>query len=305
MTGRLRTAFFGSAEFALPALAELAAATELVAVYTRPPAPAGRGRRPRETPVAVNCRELALAPRTPDRLDGLADEILALRLDLAVVAAYGLRIPATLLGLTGRGFWNLHPSLLPRWRGAAPVARAILAGDRQTGVALMRVVAELDAGPVAAMATTAIDDTETTAVLEARLARTGAGLLLAHLPELGRLPLREQDPAGVTYAARLTREDERVDWRQNAARILRQIRALHPRAWGEFDGERIGLLAAEPAAGRGAPGETLDDRLTIACGEGAIRLLSARRAGRRALPAAEFLRGRPVPAGAFWPLPDA
>ncbi len=298
---RPRAAFFGTSEFAVPALERMAAEADLVAVYTRPPRAAGRGRRVRETPVALASRALGLEPRAPFRLgdDALADELRSLDLEFGVVASFGALIPETLLAIPRRGFWNVHPSLLPRWRGAAPVQRAILAGDRLTGVSIMKVVAALDAGPIAAMEKAAIGERETAGALETRLAQQGAELLARTLRSIGDTTPREQDPAAATYAEKISREDERIDWQEDAAAVLRRVRALSPRpaAWSLLGDERVRILDAEKSGGGGAPGVALDDQLLVACGSGAIRVLEAQRQGKRTLGAADLLRGFPIPAG--------
>ncbi len=297
-SGPARTVLFGSSAFCLPTLERLAAETDLVAAYTRPPRPAGRKGALRETPVATAARALGLEARTPSALRGpdAERELRSLEPDFCVVASFGATIPDSLLAVPLHGFWNVHPSLLPRWRGAAPVQRAILAGDRTTGVSIMKVVTELDAGPVAAAVETPIGETETAGELENRLASDGATLLLRTLARIREVELREQDPACATYAAKIGRADERIDWREDSAAVLRRIRALCPRpgAWCLAGGERIRIYAATAAAGSGEPGEALDDAFRVACGSGAILVLQAQRPGRRCLPAAELLRGFPV-----------
>lgn len=303
MTGaaRPRSAFFGTSEFAVPSLERMAAETDLVAVYTRPPRAAGRGGRMRETPVALASRALGIGPRAPSRLgdDALAEELRSLDLEFGVVASFGVLIPEALLAIPRRGFWNVHPSLLPRWRGAAPVQRAILAGDCLTGVSIMKVVAALDAGPIAAIEKTAIGERETAGALETRLAQQGAELLARTLRSIGDTTAREQDPAAATYAEKISREDERIDWQEDAEAVLRRIRALSPRpaAWSLLGNERVRILDAVESGGGGTPGVALDDRLLVACGSGAIRILEAQRPGKRTLGAADLLRGFPIPAG--------
>ena len=301
-SGQARVAFFGSSTFAVPSLQRIAAELDLVAVYTQPPSRAGRGRRMRETPIALASRTLGMEPGVPSSLKdaALADELRSLQLEFGIVASFGGLIPESLLAIPRRGFWNVHPSLLPRWRGAAPVQRAILAGDRRTGVSIMQVVAELDAGPVAAARETEIGPNETAGALEDRLAELGAELLVDSLADVDSFTLARQDPAAVTYAAKITRDDERIDWRQDAVAVLRRIRALSPRpaAWTMLAGERLRIHRAEVAQGEGPPGHVLDAALRVACGTGAIRILEAQRPGKRSMTAADMLRGFPVPAGA-------
>ena len=253
----------------------------------------------RETPIALAGRMLGMEPRVPLSLKdaALAEELHSLEPDFGIVASFGGLIPESLLAIPRHGFWNVHPSLLPRWRGAAPVQRAILAGDRRTGVSIMQVVAELDAGPVAAVRETTIGADETGGALEDRLAALGAELLTDTLGNLGSSTLTGQDPAAVTYAAKIRREDERIDWREDAVAVLRRIRALCPRpaAWSALGDERIRIHRAEVAQGEGPPGRVLDDALRVACGAGAVRILEAQRPGKRAMSAADMLRGFPVP----------
>ena len=303
---KARAAFFGSSTFAVPSLRRIAAELDLVAVYTQPPSRAGRGRRMRETPIALASRSLGMEPRVPSSLRdaALAEELRSLKLEFGIVASFGGLIPESLLAVPRHGFWNVHPSLLPRWRGAAPVQRAILAGDRRTGVSIMQVVAELDAGPVAASRESEIGPDESAGALVDRLAELGAELLADSLANIGSLTLTRQDPAAVTYAAKISRDDERIDWRQDAVAVLRRIRALSPRpaAWTMLADERLRIHRAEVAHGGGPPGRVLDSALRVACGTGAIRILEAQRPGKRAMPAADMLRGFPVPAGAAFQL---
>ena len=303
----MRLAFLGTPAFALPALGALAAAGhEIAAVYCQKPRPAGRGQQPRPCPVHRAALAAGYPVRTPERLRGNADEaaqFASLGLDVAVVVAYGLLLPPAFLASPREGCLNIHASLLPRWRGAAPIQAAILAGDAETGVSIMRMDEGLDTGPVLAEARVAIDETTTAAALHDRLAVLGAGLVvdvLAH-PR----PARPQPAEGALYAPKLTRADGRIDWTRPAAEIARRIRALNPwpGTFTEAGGQTLKLLAAAPAAappagtGSGAPGEVLDDAGLIACGEGALRLERLQRPGRAALAAAEFLRGHPLRRG--------
>jgi methionyl-tRNA formyltransferase len=301
----LRLAFMGSPAFALPALrALIAAGHEIACVYSQPPRPAGRGRQARPTPVTALARECGFAVRTPASFKD-ADEraaFAALGLDAAIVVAYGLILPKAVLDAPRLGAFNLHASLLPRWRGAAPIQRAIMAGDRVTGVQVMRMQEGLDTGPILASAPTPIEADDTAGTLHDRLAGLAAPLLIDTLAKLERGEVAEtpQTREGVTYAAKIAPAETRIDWTRPAREVDCKIRGLSPKpgAWFEFGGERIKALMSRLGQGAGAPGEALDDRLLIACGDGAVRLLEAQRQGRAAVDADAFLRGRPVPAGA-------
>ena len=305
---RLRLAFMGTPEFALPALDALArAGHEIAAVYSQPPRPAGRGQKPQASPVQHRAEALGLSVRTPATLKEPAEQqaFAALGLDAAVVVAYGLLLPKPILAAPRLGCINIHASLLPRWRGAAPIQRAILAGDTETGITIMQMDEGLDTGGMLLQERLAIGPAETAAALHDRLAALGATLLLAALDGLGAgtLKSRPQPAAGVTYAAKLDRAEARVDWHEPAAVILRKLRAFTPwpGLWFEAKGERIRLvgaaLAATPASST-APGTLLDAVPTIACGEGTgLVLRTLQRGGRAALPAAEFLRGFPLEPG--------
>jgi len=297
----MRLAFMGTPEFAVPALRALhAAGHDIAAVYCQPPRPAGRGQAVRRCAVQVAADALGLEVRTPPTLkrDPAAQaSFAALGLDAAVVAAYGLLLPEPMLAAPRRGCLNLHASLLPRWRGAAPIQAAILAGDAATGVTIMQMEAGLDTGPMLLAASLPITDTATAAVLHDELAALGADLILRALAEH---PAPVPQPAeGVTYAAKLTREDGRLDWTQDAAALARRVRALNP--WpGTFftlAGAPYKVLAATVADGSGAPGTVLDEALLVATGTGALRLTRLQAPGRAPLPADAFLRGRLVPAG--------
>lgn len=297
----LRLAFMGSPDFAVPALRALhAAGHDIVAVYCQPPRPAGRGQKETPCPVHRAALELGLEVRTPARVKRDAAEhaaFAALDLDVAVVAAYGLILPPTMLEAPRRGCLNIHASLLPRWRGAGPIQAAILAGDAETGITIMRMEEGLDTGPMLLREAIPIGPRATTPEVHDALAGLGAALILRALAE--DPPAVPQPEAGVTYAPKIAKEDGRLDWSQPAAALDRRVRALTPWPGCFFThaGETIRLLAAEPAEGDGAPGSVLDDAPTIACGTGALRLTRLQRAGRAALPAAEFLRGYPLPAG--------
>lgn len=302
----MRIVFMGTPDFAVAVLEAVAAAGhEIAAVYTQPPRPAGRGKKPRPTPVGARAEEMGLEVRTPLNFRDPAEReaFAALGADAAVVVAYGLILPQAVLDAPAHGCFNLHASLLPRWRGAAPIQRAIMAGDAETGVAVMRMEAGLDTGPVALVARTPITADDTAATLHDRLAALGAPLMAEALAGLktGTLELTPQPEEGV-YAPKIDKAEARIDWTRPAAEVDRLIRGLSPfpGAWFTLDGERVkALMSAVTEAGEGAaPGETLDDALTVACGEGAVRLLKLQRAGKGAMEVDVFLRGTPVAKGA-------
>jgi methionyl-tRNA formyltransferase len=297
----MRLAFMGSPDFSVPALNALRdAGHAIAAVYCQPPRPAGRGQATRPCPVHAAALAMGIAVRTPARLRGDTQaqaEFAALNLDAAVVVAYGLILPQAMLDAPRRGCLNIHASLLPRWRGAGPIQAAILAGDTETGVTIMRMDAGLDTGPMLLRATTPITASTTATELHDTLAAIGARLVLRALAE--DPPPVPQPEAGVTYAPKLERADGKLDFSQPAAALDRRVRALNP--WpGTFCqlGDRVlKVIAAAPADGHGAPGMVLDDTLRIACGDGALRLTRVQAPGRAAMDAAAFLRGHPVPAG--------
>lgn len=304
----MRIVFMGSPGFALPALMALRqAGHDLCCVYSQPAKPAGRGQALRPTPVAAFARDAGLEVRTPKSLKGEKAQaaFAELRPDLAVVVAYGLILPPPILAAPVFGCINLHASLLPRWRGAAPIQRAIMAGDAQTGVAIMQMEEGLDTGPVFAQAATPIGPEDTAERLHDRLAALGAPLLVEVVSglEAGKLSPQAQPQAGILYAHKIAPADARIDWTLPAAVIDRQIRGLspHPGAWFLLDSEkgpvRIKALGARLEAASGEPGAVLDHALLIACGSGALRLSRVQKEGRQALDSAEFLRGWPVPAG--------
>lgn len=300
----LRLAFMGSPAFALPALkALLDAGHEVACVYTQPPRPAGRGKQERLTPVHAFAAERGLDVCTPKSLKKVEEQaaFAALKLDVAIVVAYGLILPKAILDAPRLGAFNLHGSLLPRWRGAAPIQRAIMAGDAATGVQVMRMEEGLDTGPILASAETLIADADNTFTLHDRLAVMGAELLVSTLVKIERGEAVEtpQSSDGVTYAHKITPAEARIDWSRSAREVDCMIRGLspHPGAWFELDGRRIKALHARAEAGEGDPGQALDDALLIACGGGAVRLLTVQREGRGPLEADAFLRGVPVPAG--------
>ena len=302
-SGLPRVAFFGSSEFAIPSLEALAGVSEIIAVYTRPPRPAGRSKKLRGTPVSLRAAELGCTVCTPECLSGdeVFAELFALAPDLGIVVAYGSLLPESLLAVPGLGFFNVHASLLPRWRGAAPIQRAMLAGDSVSGVTIMRVVQALDSGPVLARKETSIRENETAGKLGERLAIFGAELLVDSLPKImvSKGQLEAQKPEMATYAEKIQPVDRRINWNEPAEAVLRRILALAPRpgAWCELEKERVRILDARGSPGCGKPGELLDERFRVACGTGAVRVLTAQRPGRRALPAADLLRGMRLSVG--------
>ena len=295
---RLRLAFMGTPDFAVPALtALLAAGHEVVCVYSQPPRPAGRGHKLQPSPVQALAESRGIPVRTPKslRTPEAQAEFAALGLDVAVVAAYGLILPVPVLTAPRLGCVNIHGSLLPRWRGAAPIHRALLAGDSETGITIMEMEAGLDTGPMLLKGAVPITSSSTAAELHDALAALGARLIVEALEGLaaGRLKPEPQPAEGVTYAAKLEREEGRLDWSRPAAELERRVRALNPwpGVWFESAGERIKVLAAEIAAGSGAPGTLLGDDFTVACGTGALRLTKVQRQGRAVVDGAAFLRG--------------
>ncbi|HEX4571939.1 MAG TPA: methionyl-tRNA formyltransferase [Dongiaceae bacterium] len=305
---RLRLAFMGTPEFAATSLSALiAAGHDIAAVYSQPPRPAGRGQQPRPSPVQLLAERHGLSLHTPASLKGAETQaaFAGHGLDVAVVVAYGLLLPRAILMSPRLGCLNIHASLLPRWRGAAPIQRAILAGDDESGVTIMQMDEGLDTGPMLLRHAIAVGPRETGQGLHDRLAALGAGLIIEALDGLagGSLHAIPQPAEGVTHAAKLTREEGRLDWRQPAILLDRRVRALAPwpGAWFEIGGERVKVLEAEPVAESGAPGRVMDGQPTIACGDGALRLLKLQRAGKAALPAEAFLRGFRMDAGMVLP----
>ncbi len=291
----------GTPDFSVATLdALIAAGHEIAAVYTQPPRPAGRGKQLRPSPVQIRAEALGLEVRHPVSLKG-ADELAAfaaLGAEAAVVVAYGLILPPAILAAPTLGCFNVHASLLPRWRGAAPIQRAIEAGDAATGVTIMQMEQGLDTGPMLLKSELAIGRM-TAGELHDELAAIGARLMVEALTRLDTLPPQPQDDTLATHAAKIDKAEARIDWTLTAEHIERRIRALSPfpGAWFELGGERIKLLRAELAEGEGDPGTVLDDQLTIACGTGALRPEQVQRAGRPAMPLADFLRGHPVAVG--------
>jgi methionyl-tRNA formyltransferase len=301
----LRLIFMGTPEFAVPTLLELVAhGHEIAAVYTRAPKPAGRGMKLQPTPVEQEARRLGIAVLTPTTLKRpeALDEFRAHKADAAVVVAYGMILPEPILNTPPLGCFNLHASLLPRWRGAAPINRAIMAGDAETGVMVMKMAAGLDTGDVAMAERTAIADTMTAADLHDTLARLGADLMVRAIGALerGQLRLTGQGDQGVSYAAKIEKAEARIDWHKPAPLVLRHVHGLSPfpGAWCEMpiEGEavRVKILRCAVADGSGEPGKLLDDHLTVGCGDGAIRIVELQRAGKAPMKADEFLRGTPL-----------
>lgn len=304
----MRIVFMGTPDFAVPTLLELIGqGHDIIAVYTQPPRPAGRGLDLIPSPVEREARRFGIPVFSPKSLKG-ADEQAAfaeLGAEVAVVVAYGLILPPAVLAAPLYGCLNLHGSLLPRWRGAAPIQRAIMAGDATTGIMVMQMDKGLDTGPVAMTETVAIGPDETAGELAGRLARLGADLMARAVAALSRglLATTPQPEDGVTYAAKIDKAEAKIDWTRPATEIHNIIRGLTPApgAWCEMPGprgaERVKILRAAPADGAGEPGTVLDDALTVACGTGALRLLELQRAGGRPLAAADFVKGFAVPPG--------
>jgi len=291
----------GTPEFAVPTLVALHdAAHEIVAVYTQPPRPAGRGKKLQPSPVQREAEIRHLEVFSPVSLKSREEQenFAAFEADLAVVAAYGLILPQAILDAPKRGCLNIHASLLPRWRGAAPVQRAILAGDPQTGITLMQMEAGLDTGPMLATARVQVGG-KTAGELTAELAEIGAQLMVGTLTELEMLRALPQDDAAASYAKKIDKAESRIDWSQSAEQIERQVRAFapSPSAWFEHEGERYRVLKAEVLQGAGKAGAVLDDQLTVATGAGALRPLTVQRAGKPAMDTAALLRGKPIPVG--------
>ncbi len=302
--GIVRLIFMGTPDFAVPTLnALVAAGHDICAVYTQPPRPANRGKKLTPSAVQARAEALGLEVRTPTSLKGAEEQaaFTALEADIAVVAAYGLILPQAILDAPKHGCLNVHGSLLPRWRGAAPVQRAILAGDEETGVCIMQMESGLDTGPVRAMLSTPISKlpTDTAGNLAQELANIGAHLMVKVLADLDGHPAVPQTTEGVTYAAKIDKAEAKIDFAKAAEFIERQVRAFNPTpgAFFEHQGERFKVLEADDEDQMGEPGLVLDDQLLIACGIGAIRPTIIQRAGKPAMPVADFLRGKAIPAG--------
>ncbi len=297
----MRLVFMGTPDFAVPALrALIAAGHQVVAVYTQPPRPAGRGKQLQPTPVHRAALDCALPVFTPASLKDAGEQaaFAAHGADLAVVAAYGLILPAAVLAAPGHGCINIHASILPRWRGAAPVQRAILAGDAETGVTIMQMERGLDTGPMRHVVRVPIGGA-TAGELTETLGAIGAAAVVTVLADLDAFPPLAQPDAGVTYAAKIDKAESRLDFTGPAIAAERQVRAFAPQpgAFFEWGGERIRVLAAEVVEAAGEPGTVIDDRLTIACDSGALRPMIVQRAGRPAMDTASLLRGFAIPAG--------
>lgn len=304
----LRIVFMGTPDFAVPTLAEiLAAGHDVVAVYTQPPRPAGRGMGERKSPVHVYAESNGIPVFTPKSLRGEAEQEIfrSLDADVGVVVAYGLILPKPILEAPRYGCLNLHASRLPRWRGAAPIQRAIMAGDTETAVMVMQMDEGLDTGPILLVERVPIGPNTTAGELHDELARVGASLMVRALAALerGSLDATPQSEEGVTYAAKIDKAEARIDFTRPAREVHDLIRGLSPLPGAWFEAgpegrrERIKVLRSELADGDGPPGTVLDDRLTVACGEGAVRLTLLQRAGRKPMSAEEFLRGFDLPAG--------
>ncbi len=301
----MRLIFMGSPAFSVPVLEALVAAGhEIVAVYTQPPRPAGRGKKQRPCPVHARALALTLDVRHPASLKEAEEQAAfsELRADAAVVVAYGLLLPQELLDAPAHGCLNIHASLLPRWRGAAPIHRAIMAGDRETGICIMQMEAGLDTGPVLYQETISIAPDETTAALHERLSDLGARSIVQSLKDLSQLQARPQSSVGICYAQKIDKSEAQIDWSLPAEILDRQIRGLSPfpGAWAMLRGERVKFLGSalisceQPLA---SAGTVLDDDLGIACGSGALRITRLQRAGKSAQSSADFLRGTPIIAG--------
>ena len=298
----MRVTFMGTPDFSVPILDALVeAGHEIACVYTQPPRPAGRGKKDRPSPVQLRAEELGLPLRHPVNFKDVEtrNAFAELNSDVAVVVAYGVILPQEVLDAPRRGCLNIHASLLPRWRGAAPIHRAIMAGDKKTGVCIMQMEAGLDTGPVLLKRETPITKSDTTGILHDRLSHLGAQAIVTALAELSHLTPQSQPEEGVTYAAKIDKQEAKIDWSLSAEQLDAHIRGLSPfpGAWFEYEGQRIKVLMSELASGDGTPGRSLDDNLTIACGTGAIRLTRLQRAGKSPADAEDFLRGLALPKG--------
>jgi methionyl-tRNA formyltransferase len=297
----MRIIFMGTPDFAVPALRALhEAGHEIACVYTQPPRPAGRGKKLMPSPVQIEAERLGVPVRVPVSLRNAEaqTEFAALNADVAVVAAYGLILPQPVLDAPKHGCLNIHASLLPRWRGAAPIHRAVMAGDAETGVTIMKMEAGLDTGPMLHKVAVPVGR-KTTGELFGELGEVGAAAMVEVLADLSAFPPEVQDDAAAIYAPKIDKAEAKIDWSQDTEAIERLVRGLapFPGAWFGLGDERVKLLLAEVVDGAGAPGTLLDDDFTIACGTGAIRPLKLQRAGKPVLSRAEFLRGRPVAKG--------
>lgn len=300
----LRLAFLGSPDFAVPTLeAILAAGHDVACVYSQPPRPAGRGKEMRKTAIHETADRHGIEVRTPENFKHAIDReaFAMLNLDVAVVVAYGLLLPKAILDAPRLGCFNLHGSILPRWRGAAPIHRAVMAGDKITGVQVMKMDVGLDTGPVMLTATTPISEDDTTGDVHDRLAVLGADLMVRALAELdaGPVTLTAQTEDGLTIAAKVSPAEAKVDWTRPAAQVAAHIRGLSPfpGAWFELDGQRIKALHAKAETGSGQPGDVIDENLLVACDDGAVRITRLQRAGKGQMTADEFQRGARIAKG--------
>lgn len=295
----MKVIFMGTPDFSVPILQALAEQHRVLAVYCQPPRPAGRGQRERPSPVQLAAEILGLAVRHPSslRAPDVQSEFAAFGADIAVVVAYGLILPQPVLDAPRLGCLNIHASLLPRWRGAAPIHRAILSGDAETGVSIMQMDAGLDTGPVLMREATRIGPEETSGELHDRLSQIGARLILKAIESLPGHPSQPQPASGITYAAKIDKSEARIDWSMSAVEVDRRIRGMSPfpGAWCDISDERVKLLRSRMTAGCGEPGQVLHG-LTIACGTGAVEIIRAQREGKRPSDAEEFLRGFNLPA---------
>ncbi|MDG1935183.1 MAG: methionyl-tRNA formyltransferase [Paracoccaceae bacterium] len=301
----MKIVFMGTPDFSVPALQRLHdSGHEIVAVYTQPPRPAGRGKKERQSPVHAKALALGLEVKHPEGLksEDTGSEFAALNADVAVVVAYGLLLPQGILDAPKLGCLNIHASLLPRWRGAAPIHRAILAGDAQTGISIMQMEKGLDTGPILLVEATDIRSDETTAVLHDRLSDIGAKLIDEAIKNMSNLTVKAQLLEGITYAAKIDKSEAHIDWSQTAEAVDRQIRGLSPfpGAWTFYEGERLKCLASEVVkaqTGLSAAGQVLNNRLEIACAIGAIRITRLQKAGRLAQNTDEFMNGADIKTG--------
>ena len=304
MTTPLRLCFMGTPDFAVPALAALAAAGHrVVCVYSQPPRPSGRGHRLQQSPVHQLAERMGIPVRTPVSLKSAQEQsdFAQLQVDACVVVAYGLLLPQAVIDAPRLGTVNIHASLLPRWRGAAPIQRAILAGDAETGVTIMRVQLKLDAGPMLMVERIPLDHTSTAAGLHDQLSDLGARMIGPALAGLqaGTLADRPQPEQGVTYAAKLDKDEGRIDWSESAQMIERKTRGLNPwpGVWCQYQGERLKVLEAVPVDGSAEPGTVIAAPLVVACGHGALALTRVQRAGKGAVTAEDLVRGFAIPVG--------
>ena len=297
----MRVAFMGTPEFSVPALSALIeAGHEIACVYSQPPRPAGRGHKKRLSPIQELAESLDLDARQPSSLGEktVQAEFLSLNADVAVVVAYGLILPKPILSAPRLGCLNIHASLLPRWRGAAPIQRAILAGESETGITIMQIDDGLDTGPILAVERVPITKKTTASNLHDELANIGARLIVEVLSNDLPSPV-SQPEEGVTYAQKLDRAEGRIDWTRASSEIDRRVRALNPwpGVWCELNSERLQILSVKPVNGSGVPGTVIAEPLIVACGEGALQIDQVQRAGRSKMPTADFVRGYPVPIG--------